>query len=170
MLKSSIRKQAAIRGNTDQVPEPVNSFRKKSSVSKSENVSNFEKNCISAGRYEVAPDKDDWRIEVGAAVDSEPSWPAPTACSEPPATYHGQSVGLGPQCGGDSGWTQPEVSSDISSSECESGAEDGEYETKESDAMCDTKESMICQEDAGVGSSGSSSLETGSEQTLGMII
>lgn len=166
VLKSSMRKQAAIRGNTDQVPELVNSFRKKSSVSKSENVSNFEKNCISAGRYEVAPDKDDWRIEVRAAVDSEPSWPAPPACSEPPATFHGQSVGLGPQCGGDSGWTQPEVSSDISSSECESGAEDGEYETKESDAMCDTKESMICQEDAGVGSSGSSSLETGSEQTL----
>ena len=177
VLKSSLRKQAAIRGNTDQgmcetVAEPANGFAKKCSVPKSEIVSNFDKNCITAERSELAPDKDDWRIEAAAAVDSGPSWLDTTACIEPPSQtdcttdYHGRSVGLGPQCSGDSGWTQPEVNSDISSSECESGPEDGGCETKESES--DIKENMICQEEAEVGSSGSSSLETGSEQTLGM--
>ena len=154
-----MRKQAAIRGGSDQ--GVVEHGDQEKSGTKQEDNSN----------YEHVPDKDEWRIETAAAVESEPGWPNSVHCGDPRSeadsgSYHGQSVGLGPQCSGDSGWTQADcISSDISSSECESGAEDGEC--KESDAMCDTKQEMICQEDGGVGSSGSSSLESGPEQTQG---
>ena len=152
-----MRKQAAIRGGSDQgVVEHGDQKNNK-----------IEDNSM---KYEVVPDKDDWRIETATAVECEPGWPDSVHCRDPrsesdSASYHGQSVGLGPQCSGDSGWTQADISSDISSSECESGAEDGE--PRESDTMCDRKQKMICQEDGEVGSSGSSSLETGSEQTQG---
>jgi len=159
VLKSSMRKQAAIRGGSDQ--GVVEHGDQEKSGTKQEDNSN----------YEHVPDKDEWRIETAAAVESEPGWPNSVHCGDPRSeadsgSYHGQSVGLGPQCSGDSGWTQADcISSDISSSECDSGAEDGEC--KEGDAMCDTKQEMICQEDGGVGSSGSSSLESGPEQTQG---
>merc|ERR1711872_775014 len=64
------------------------------------------------------------------------------------------------ECGADNGGTHTDISSDISSSECESGTEDGER-------VGDDKQNMNCQEDVLVGSSGCSSLETGTEQPSG---